>query len=490
MKNYLYLLLLFVIFQSCYQDSGGGYYIGDAGIPNDIYSKKITIDSSKLNEIIENDFIDVKDQPISTFSVDADGGSYAHVRNILNSGQKPPKAAIRIEEFLNYFPLDYKDDGISPISLNGEISSCPWNEEHKLVRIGIKGKSLAKKDYPVANFVLLIDVSGSMGGEDKLELLKNGFMKFVDQMRDEDRLAIVTYAGNAGVLLNSTPGTKKKEIKKKIKKLGAGGSTAGAQGIKTAYEIVEDNFIEDGNNRVILGTDGDFNVGVSSQEELIELIEEKRKSGAFFTTIGVGFNPNEGMLEQLANKGNGNYEYIDNIAEMEKIFINDYNKFVTVAKDVKVQVEFDSTFISKYRLIGYVNRLLNNEDFENDSIDAGEIGAGQNITALYEIVPVKLGERSEKVFKIDFRYKRPNEDFSSELSLYVDDDNRKFDNASENMRFTSALAAYGMLLFDSKYSGNADYDKVYNWTKNAMTYNPYGYRSEFLNLIGKAKQVD
>ena len=443
--------------------------------------------SEKFNEIVENEFIDVNIQPTSTFSVDADGGSYAHVRGYINSGQKPPKNAIRVEEFLNYFPLDYIDEGIHSISLNGEVSKCPWQDGHKLIRVGIKGKELKKEDYPLANFVLLIDVSGSMSSENKLPLIKEGFKKFVDQMRDEDRLAIVTYAGNAGVLLQSTPGTDKEYIKSQIDKLGAGGSTAGAEGINTAYEIVEQNFIEDGNNRVILGTDGDFNVGVSSQDELIELIEEKRKSNAFLTTIGVGY-ANEGMLEQLANKGNGNYEYIDQIDEMEKVFINDYNKFVTVAKDVKVQVTFNPEMVKQYRLIGYANRLLQEEDFENDTIDAGEIGAGQNITALYEIIPAyDEYERSQKAFTIDFRYKEYNEDFSTELSLDISDNNKEFHEATENMRFSAAVASYGMLLFESNYYGNSDYDKVQGWVNNAKTYNPYGYRTELIELIEKAK---
>lgn len=445
--------------------------------------------SGKFNEIIENEFIDVDIQPTSTFSVDADGGSYAHVRGYINSNQKPPKNSIRVEEFLNYFPLDYLDDGINSISLNGEVSKCPWQDGHKLIRVGIKGKELNKQDYPIANFVLLIDVSGSMSNAKKLPLIKEGFKKFVDQMRDQDRLAIVTYAGNAGVLLQSTPGTKKEYIKSQIDKLGSGGSTAGAEGINTAYKIVEQNFIENGNNRVILGTDGDFNVGVSSQDDLIELIEEKRKSNAFLTTIGVGY-ANEGMLEQLANKGNGNYEYIDQIEEMEKVFINDYNKFVTVAKDVKVQVTFNPEMVKQYRLIGYANRLLKEEDFENDTIDAGEIGAGQNITALYEIIPQYDDfERSQKAFTIDFRYKEYNEDFSTELSLDIDDNNNDFHEASENMRFSAAIASYGMLLFDSKYYGNSDYDKVYSWVNNAKTYNPYGYRTELLELIKKAKEL-
>ncbi len=486
MKNYIYLFLLSVLFiglNSC-SDSlslnsefSGKYNDG-------IYNPEDT--QGKFNEFVENPFVATKDEPVSTFSVDADGGSYAHVRGIINSGKMPEKNAIRVEEFLNYFPMDYKDDGLNSISLNGEVSICPWNEEHKLIRIGIKGKEIAKEDYPLANFVLLIDVSGSMKSTNKLDFIKKGFIKFVDQMRDKDRLAIVTYAGKAGVLLPSTPGSKKNYIKKQINKLGAGGSTAGAAGIKTAYEIVEENFIENGNNRVILGTDGDFNVGVSSQDELIKLIEDKRKSGAFLTTIGVGTYVNEGMLEQLANKGNGNYEYIDRVEEMEKVFINDYNKFLTVAKDVKVQVRFNPEVVDKYRLIGYVNRLLEKEDFDNDTIDAGEIGAGQTITALYEIIPQNiLDSRSLDVFSIDFRYKEFNEDVSKKLHLDIINNTTKFEHSSENMIFSAAVASYGMLLYGSEYKGNANMNNISIWVNNALSFDPYKYRKGFLKLIEK-----
>lgn len=483
MKNYFYLLAIFILGASaCTLDNSESFNYGKDGIYNP------TNTDGRFNEIVENPFISTSDESTSTFSVDADGGSYAHVRGIINAGNLPVKDAIRVEEFLNYFPFNYVDTGENSISLNGEVCICPWEKDHKLIRIGIKGKEL--REYPLANFVLLIDVSGSMKSSGKLNYIREGFKKFVDKMRDEDRLAIVTYAGEAGTLLKSTKGTKKDYIKKQIDKLGAGGSTAGAEGINTAYAIVEQNFIEDGNNRVILGTDGDFNVGVSSQEELIKLIEEKRKTGAFFTTIGVGAYPNEGMLEQLANKGNGNYEYIDSEEEMEKVFINDYNKFVTVAKDVKVQVNFNPEIVAKYRLIGYENRLLEKEDFENDTVDAGEIGAGQTITALYELIMHDiLDTRSQKVFDIDFRYKEFNEDISKELHLDIINNSTKFKNSSENMIFSAALASYGMLLFNSDYKGNSNLENVSIWTKNALSYDPHGYRQGFIKLVEKTKRL-
>ena len=445
----------------------------------------------KYNEFLENPFISTKENPVSTFSVDADGGSFAHVRGYINQGIKPPKFSVRVEEFINYFPMDYQDDGANSISLNGEVCYCPWDINHKLIRIGIKGREIAEADYPYANFVLLIDVSGSMGTQGKLDYIKEGFIKFVDKMRPQDRLAIVTYAGTSGVLMESTPGTKKEYIKKQIRKLKSGGSTHGSSGIIKAYQIAEENFIEGGNNRVILGTDGDFNVGITSQDELIKLIEEKRKSGIFLTTIGVGLYVNEGMLEQLANKGNGNYEFIDRVEEMEKVFINDYNKFLTVAKDVKVQVEFNPNTVEKYRLIGYVNRLLKNEDFDNDTIDAGEIGAGQTITALYEIIPINIVDtRALSAFSVDFRYKEPDENTSKKLHLDVLNNNTPFENASDNMIFAAAAASYGMILFDSKYKGKTSMDKVSSWVKKSSNFDPHGYRQDFLKLIETSKSFE
>lgn len=441
------------------------------------------------NEIVENPFILTEEEPTSTFSIDADGASFSNVRRFLNKNQLPPADAIRTEELVNYFNYNYETPaGAHPIALNGEVSACPWAPEHRLVRIGIRGKEIPEAALPPSNMVLLIDVSGSMSSEDKLHLLKESFKLFVDELSGEDRIAIVTYAGQAGLLLPSTPGNQKALIKAAIDKLGAGGSTAGAQGIITAYDIALENFIEGGNNRVILGTDGDFNVGISSQEELVSLIEEKRDRGIFLTVLGVGTgNLNDAMLEQIADNGNGTYEYIDNLEQAKKVFIYEFGKFYTVAKDVKVQVDFNPSVVHSYRLIGYENRLLENEDFEDDQKDAGEIGAGQSITALYEVVPAD-GSSTLNVptFSIDFRYKLPEDDFSNLLNLEVMDEGHAFSQASENMRFAAAVASFGLLLRDSEYQGETSYEQIREWAGGSISFDPFGFRQEFLDLVERA----
>ncbi|MFZ2900851.1 MAG: VWA domain-containing protein [Saprospiraceae bacterium] len=440
----------------------------------------------RFNDFEENQFVNVADQPVSTFSIDADGASYAYVRRMINTDNDVPKAAVRTEELINYFPLNYdQPSGGAPIAVNGEVADCPWAEGHKLIRIGLQGKTIP--NLPPSNIVLLIDVSGSMSSDDKLELLKEGFEILVDQFDAQDRIAIVTYAGSAGVVLESTPGDEKTKIKKAINKLGSGGSTAGAEGIITAYEIAQENFIPGGNNRIIIGTDGDFNVGPSSQEELVSLIEEKRELGIFLTVLGVGSgNLNDGMLEQIADNGNGTYEYIDNLEQAKKVFVYDFGKLYTVAKDVKVQVVFNPDIVSQYRLIGYENRLLTEEEFETDSTDAGEIGAGQNITALYEIIPTNSGLDNVPTFTIDFKYKEPDSDVSIPLQLDIFDEGKSFSEASEHLRFTSSVAAFGMLLRQSAFSGNASYEKVIEWANGSKSYDPNGFREEFVELVGKA----
>jgi Ca-activated chloride channel family protein len=439
----------------------------------------------RFNDFEENQFISVADQPVSAFSIDADGASYAYVRRMINAGEDVPKAAVRTEELINYFPLNYDQPaGGAPIAVNGEVADCPWAEGHKLIRIGLQGKTIPS--LPPSNIVLLIDVSGSMSSDDKLELLKEGFEILVDQFDAQDRIAIVTYAGSAGVVLESTPGDEKTKIKKAIQKLGSGGSTAGAEGIITAYEIAQEHFITGGNNRIIIGTDGDFNVGASSQEELVSLIEEKRELGIFLTVLGVGTgNLNDGMLEQIADNGNGTYEYIDNLEQAKKVFVYDFGKLYTVAKDVKVQVVFNPDIVSQYRLIGYENRLLTEEEFETDSTDAGEIGAGQNITALYEIIPTNSGLDNVPTFTIDFKYKEPGSEVSIPLQLGIFDEGKSFSQASEHLRFTSSVAAFGMLLRQSAFSGNASYEKVTGWANGSMSYDPNGFREEFVELVGK-----
>ncbi len=484
MKNIkLLLLFAFAILISCSQED-----YDSAGFHDFTYSG-----GDKYGENQENPFVKVSDAPLSTFSIDADGASYSNVRRFINSDNViPPNGAIRVEELINYFDLEYKfNNAPHPISLNGEISECPWDITHKIVRIGIKGKPISKNELPASNFVFLIDVSGSMSTVDKLELLKTGFKIFVDEMSTTDRVAIVTYAGEAAVVLNSTSGSEKQKIKDAIDKLGSGGGTAGAQGIITAYDIAQSNFIAGGNNRIILGTDGDFNIGVSSQEELVKLIEEKRDYGIFLTVLGVGRgNLNDAALEQIADNGNGTYEYIDNLEQLKKVFIYDYNKFFTVAKDVKVQVNFNPENVISYRLIGYENRLLNNEDFEDDKKDAGEIGSGQNITAMYEIVPTSnIDFRTVPTFSIDFRYKEPQNDISVPIELKIYDDGNTFEQSSDFMKFTSGIVSFSMLLYNSQYKGTSNYDTITGWLNSINLNDEHGFKKEFKDLVSKAKSL-
>jgi Ca-activated chloride channel family protein len=333
--------------------------------------------------------------------------------------------------------------------------------------------------------VLLIDVSGSMSADNKLPLVQQSLHYFVDELREQDRIAMVTYSGNAGLALEATPGDKKTEIKDAIDGLSSGGSTAGAEGIKTAYEIAGENFMEGGNNRVILATDGDFNVGISDQESLVELIESKRDKGIYLTVLGVGGgNLNDAMMEQVANNGNGTYEYIDNILQAQKVFIHEFGKFHTVAKDVKVQVEFNADRVKSYRLIGYENRVLEEEDFEDDEKDAGEIGAGQCITALYEIIPAE-GASGQEALTVDFRYKVPGNETSVPIELDVDYGDKSFADASEDSRFASAVAAFSLLLRNSEYIDSVDYENVKEWAENAKTFDPHAYKEGFIDLINK-----
>lgn len=479
MKRIYFLPLLALIFlPGCYLESRSLAF-DEAGSPGE-----------KYNDIAENPFVATADAPVSTFSVDADGGAYANSRRFLESGTLPPAGAIRTEEFVNYFPFDYTQPaGSVPIGLNGEVSDCPWEPGHKLMRIGLQGRNLPRSAQPSSNFVLLIDVSGSMSTKAKLPLLQTAFNLFVDEMREDDRLAIVTYAGEDKVALASTPGTDKKAIRKAINKLNSGGGTNGAAGIVTAYEIAEQHFIPGGNNRIIVGTDGDFNIGLSSQEELIALIEEKRETGVFLSVFGVGTgNLNEGMMEQLANNGNGNFEYLDSEAEARKVMVEEFSKFYTVAKDVKVQVAFNPAVVAQYRLIGYENRLLENQEFEDDSADAGEIGAGQSITALYEVIPVpNVNYKQYTSFTIDFRYKEPAANVSQALSLEVVDDETAFAEASESQRFAAAAAGFALILRNSEYKGNLTYDHVLDWANNARSFDPFGYRQGMIDLVNRAK---
>lgn len=460
------------------------------------------------DNINENEFLSALDRPLSTFSVDVDAASYGNMRRFITDGALPPIDAVRIEELINYFDYDYPDPrGRDPFSITTEVAECPWNPEHKLVHIGLQGQRVAVEDLPPNNIVFLIDVSGSMNQPNKLPLLKSSFRLLVDNLREEDRVAIVVYAGAAGLVLPSTSGGNKDQILCAIDRLQAGGSTAGGAGIKLAYQVAQANFLDDGNNRIILATDGDFNVGMSSDGDMVRLIEEKRKSGVFLTVLGFGRgNLKDSKMEKIADKGNGHYAYIDDIIEAKKVLINEMGAtLLTIAKDVKLQIEFNPARVSSYRLLGYENRILQDRDFDDDTKDAGELGAGHSVTALYEIVLADRGDRSKRPLRysdrtpsdrarrndelltVSFRYKPPAESTSRLLSEVVMDRNTRFARASENFRFSAAVAEFGMVLRDSKHKGDASMEHVVATARAARGEDPHGYRAEFVSLAEMAR---
>lgn len=486
MKRTIYIAFALLILASCEKEDGS-YNFSENFAPG--YDNPFI--AEQYNEFEDNPFIDVSEQDVSTFSIDADGGSYANVRRYIEYGQLPPKAAVRIEELINNFPMDYGEPDEHPVFVDGEVFGCPWESSHKLIRIGLKGKTIQRSELPASNIVLLLDVSGSMSAENKLPLLVEAMKLFVNEMSQNDKISIVTYAGADEVVLEGTNGAEKQNIYAALNSLSSGGSTAGAQGIITAYEIALENFVNGGNNRIVLATDGDFNVGPSTQGELIDLIEEKREQGVFLTVIGMGTgNLNEAMMEQLANNGNGTYEYLDNMTQAKKLFVDEYSKFFTVAKDVKVQVKFYADYVKQYRLIGYENRVLDNDDFDDDTKDAGEIGSGQSVTALYEIVPVETNNKARRTFNIDFRYKMPDGDKSNLINLDVNDYGNSYTEASENARFASAVASFGMILRDSPYKRETSFEQVKQWVEAAHSFDPYNYRNDFIGLIDKAKNIN
>jgi Ca-activated chloride channel family protein len=453
----------------------------------------------------ENRFKDVLNNPLSTFSVDVDRASYANVRRFLNQNQKPVKDAVRIEELINYFDYDYPQPRNGhPFSVTVEADACPWNAQRQLVLIGLKGENLNEEQIPPSNLVFLIDVSGSMESPNKLHLLKQAFSYLVKNLRPQDRVAIVVYAGAAGVVLESTEGTNKPKIQAALELLQAGGSTAGGAGIKLAYKIAKDNYIHGGNNRVILATDGDFNVGASSDAEMVRLIEEKRKDGVFLSILGFGMgNYKDSKMEKLSNAGNGNYAYIDNILEAKKVFGTElWGTLYTIAKDVKIQVEFNPARVKAYRLIGYENRMLNKEDFNDDKKDAGDIGCGHTVSALYEIILVDSNEKvsdvdpleyqkaqeidSKNLMTVKLRYKQPNEDVSKLLVERVEASKLK---ATRNIKFASAVAEFGMLLRDSEHKGNATYASVISRARSNMGADEHGYKSDFLKMVEMAEVI-
>ncbi|MDR0799606.1 MAG: VWA domain-containing protein [Dysgonamonadaceae bacterium] len=479
--NY-YLFATLLLLTAC----GGNDYESQVHYPGVDYEPDSY--NEKYKDYVENPFVLVSEQPVSTFSIDADGASYSNMRRYLNWGQLPPKASVRIEEYINYFTFNYPEPANGEnVSLHTELSTCPWNAEHYLLRIGIKGKTIPENELPPSNYVFLIDVSGSMNSPSKLGILKAGFKTMVDQLRDNDRVAIVTYAGYEKVLLESTPADKKDEIKKAIDQLSASGSTAGAKAIVTAYEIAQKNFIPNGNNRIILGTDGDFNVGITNTDDLVKLVEEKRDMGIYLTTLGVGEgNLNDYMMEQIADHGNGNYEYIDNADQILKIFVYEKSKFYSVANDCKNQLTFNPSAVHSYRLIGYENRSLQTQDFANDSIDAGEIGSSQTITAIYELILSDTYKETD-IAAFDFRYKIPGQKESRLLSLPVQQNPIvEIRNASENMRFAAAVTAWGLLMKQSVYKGDANKQMVVDLAKDAKNFDPHNFRQEFVNLVSKS----
>jgi len=471
---------------------------------------EVEMNTEEYDHIVENDFKDAKENPLSTFSIDVDKASYSNVRRYITGNQLPPKNAVRIEEMINYFDYEYPNPtGKYPFSFETEISECPWNKENKLIHIGIQGKKLDYNDIRPSNLVLLLDVSGSMEDANKLPLLKKSFNMLLDQLDDKDKISIVVYAGAAGLILPPTFASEKNKIKKALNDLSAGGSTAGGEGIVLAYKTAKEAFISDGNNRVILATDGDFNVGTSSSGELVDLIEEKRNDGIYLTILGFGMgNYKDGRMEQISNAGNGNYFYIDNIKEAEKVFVKEMRaNLFTIAKDVKIQIEFNPTKVKSYRLIGYENRMLNKEDFNDDKKDAGELGAGHTVTALYEIVPIgasgsntssvdKLKYQDSKInnnasgneiMTLKFRYKPPKEEKSILIEQAVIDNKIPFDKTTNNFKFAASVASFGMLLRDSKCKGNATFESVIEMAKAGKSKDENGYRDEFIKMVESAK---
>lgn len=466
--------------------------------------------AEEYGSISENGFKQVIESPLSTFSVDVDAAAYSNMRRFINRGELPPSDAIRTEELVNYFSYNYpKPNGNDPVAITLEAGTCPWNKAHQLVRIGLKAKEIPSDNLPSSNLVFLIDVSGSMFGPTRLDLVKSSLKLLVNNLRDKDKVSIVVYAGAAGIKLEATPGNDKQKIREAIDELTSGGSTAGGEGIKLAYKVAKENFMPKGNNRIILCTDGDFNVGVSSVDGLEKLIEQERKSGVFLTVLGYGMgNYKDNKVQTLAEKGNGNHAYIDNLQEANRVLVNEFGATLhTVAKDVKLQIEFNPEKVQAYRLIGYESRLLKDEDFNNDAKDAGDLGAGHTVTAFYEVIPT--GVKNDYVGKIDdlkyqkkntkassttgsnelltvkLRYKEPDKEVSKKMERALVDNNK--DNVSKDFRFAAAVAMFGQLMRESDFIGDATYDTAIELAKEGLDNDDKGYRREFIRLAESAK---
>jgi len=484
----------------------------------DIRQRASEFNTATYDHIGENPFLDAKSNPLSTFSIDVDTASYSNLRRFINEGSLPPKDAVRVEEMINYFTYDYPQpsDG-RPFAVHLDVASCPWETSHRLLRIGLKGKEIATDKRGPSSLVFLLDVSGSMMPSERLPLVKQAMRLLVEKLTENDRVAIVVYAGGSGLALPSTTGDHKEQILEALENLQAGGSTNGAEGIQLAYKIAVDNFIKDGVNRVILATDGDFNVGITNQGDLIRLIEEKAKSGVFLSVLGVGTdNLKDSTMQKLADKGNGNYAYLDSVDEARKVLVQQMNgTLVTIAKDVKIQVEFNPARVASYRLIGYEKRILRKEDFNDDKVDAGEIGAGHTVTALYEVVPVGAGSNpaasvppvdslkyssdersasapstfSDEMLTVKLRYKKPNGDKSELIERAVTDTGAGFENGPVDLKFAAAVAEFGMILRDSQYKGNGTFAAVLEWAQEGKGSDANGYRSGFIELVRKAQAL-
>ncbi len=456
--------------------------------------------TEEYNSIIENNFVSVDNNPLSTFSVDVDTASYSNIRRMLLDYQSVAPDAVRLEEMINYFKYDYKqpEAGV-PFSVNTELSDCPWNENAQLLLIGLQAKEIDLSERPSSNIVFLLDVSGSMNDPDKLPLMQKAFIMLTENLTEQDRISIVTYAGQESVVLEGARGDQTRKIVSALEELSAGGSTAGAAGIETAYKLAEDYFIKGGNNRVILATDGDLNVGITSEGALTRLIEKEREKGVFLSVLGFGTgNIMDNKMEALADNGNGNYSYIDSALEAKKVLVDEMGgTLFTVAKDVKLQVEFNPVKLKGYRLIGYENRMLNTEDFNDDTKDAGEIGAGHRVTALYELLPLdskqeiaesnlkyqteKKLTNSQDLLTVNIRYKEPDKNRSKLISVPVDE-SIYTENMPDNLAFASSVASFGMLLRDSKWKGTATYDKILTQLK-ALNLDEDEYKDEFVSLV-------
>ncbi|MDF1661620.1 MAG: VWA domain-containing protein [Planctomycetota bacterium] len=467
---------------------------------------------SDYQQVAENQFKAVSADPLSTFSIDVDTASYANVRRFLKRNTQVPASAVRIEEMINYFHYDYTPPtGDTPFAAHVEVSQCPWNLKNRLVRVGIKGKVIEKEKRPASNLVFLIDVSGSMGYGNKLPLLIRGMKMMVNQLGENDRVAIVVYASATGLVLPSTSCTDKTKIIDALSRLRSGGSTNGGAGIQLAYQTAVANFIEGGTNRVILATDGDFNVGLTNQSSMVSFAKDKAKSGVFLTVLGFGMNHRDSMLEQIANKGNGHYAVIDSFAEAKKVLVDELSgTLVTIAKDVKLQLEFNPNQVKSYRLIGYENRVLAHKDFNDDKKDAGEIGAGHTVTALYEIVPGKSAQRktpgvdplkyqeknklskaaeNNELLTLKIRYKKPEESVSKLLSFPVTDSNKKYSAASNEFKFAASVASFGMILRKSKHKGLSSFALVKELAAEGKGPDKNGYRAGFLSMVGQAQEI-